>query len=160
MKTLTLIIIFAVSLTTIGVTPGPKRFDGAWWTTADSQEQQGFIVGFIDNEAHGYLDGGYWNQSSDKERLGFLEGYIQCYEQYMRRPRVRFSRSVEEYSDLLTKYFEDPKVDHENEKIAYVLHRFAARIAEALPQNSHRSLGTTVGAALRGRPFHNHACGS
>lgn len=211
-ETLTLVFIFAGSLTTTlalaetGSTEnrvtidvknvesrsqahGPQRFDGSWWAAADSEEQQGFIVGFLDcyydtvkrrvtseafteeyqkavsefyvahpnqnsttvpetmvrlvqtlkssrkalpggevwNESHGYFDGGYWNQSTDKERLGFLEGYIQCYKNYMRRPRVRFSRSVEEYSGLLTKYFGDPKVNHEKEKIAHVLHRLAAR---------------------------------
>ena len=48
--------------------------------------------------------------------------------QSMRRPRVRFSRTVDEYSQLLSKYFED-RVDHTDEKIADVLHRFAANPA-------------------------------
>ena len=60
-----------------------------------------------------------------------LKGTYSVTKVTMRRPRVRFSRSVEEYSDLLTKYFEDPKVDHENEKIAHVLHRsLSLKLAE------------------------------
>lgn len=184
--TMTLVFLFSASLTT---TASQKRFDGKWWTSLDSDEQYGFIVGFIDcyqdtlrrkirsrattqeyqraldqfyakhtdknsvpvtdlmvtlvqtlktsthylpggevwTEPHGFLDDQYWRESTDKERIGFLEGYIHCYQKYMRRPQVRFSRTAEEYSELLSKYFDDPAVDHTDEKIADVLHRFAAR---------------------------------
>ena len=183
---MTLVFLFSASLTT---TASQKRFDGKWWTSLDSDEQYGFIVGFIDcyqdtlrrkirsrattqeyqraldqfyakhtdknsvpvtdlmvtlvqtlktsthylpggevwTEPHGFLDDQYWRESTDKERIGFLEGYIHCYQKYMRRPQVRFSRTAEEYSELLSKYFDDPAVDHTDEKIADVLHRFAAR---------------------------------
>jgi hypothetical protein len=170
-------------------TPGEKRFDGKWWSAADSDEQRGFIIGYIDcyydtvrrrvrskaiteeyqkalsefyaahpdkssstvpevmaklvqtlkttvqrqpggevwNERHGYLDGQWWRESTERERIGFLEGYTSCYQQYVKTQRVRFSLTAEEYSERLTKYCEDPSVDHTNEKIAKVLHRLAAR---------------------------------
>ena len=168
-------------------TSGEKRFDGKWWSSADSDEQRGFIIGYIDcyydtvrrrvrskaiteeyqkalsqfyaahpdqssttvpelmaklvqtlktsvqrqpggevwNDRHGYLDGQWWRESTDKERIGFLEGYTSCYQQYAKSSRVRFSRTAEEYSELITRYFEDPSVDHTAEKIAHVLHRLA-----------------------------------
>jgi len=170
---------------------GQQRFDRKWWTSVDSEEQQGFILGFSDcygdtlrhkvrsdatnvefrkavndfytthtdqnstdvpelvirllrtlkssvhqlpggevwNEPHGFLDGQYWNESTENERTGFLEGYIKCYENYTRRPRVRFSRTASEYSELLTRYFENPGADHTDEKIAHVLHRFGDKLS-------------------------------
>lgn len=172
---------------------GQQRFDRKWWNSVDSEEQQGFILGFSDcygdtlrhkvrsdatnvefrkalndfytthtdqnstevpelvirllrtlkssvhhlpggevwNELHGYLDGQYWNESTASERIGFLEGYIKCYQDYARRPRVRFSRTASEYSGLLTRYFENPDADHTDEKIAHVLHRFGDKLSPA-----------------------------
>jgi hypothetical protein len=182
---------------------GQQRFDRKWWTSVDSDEQQGFIIGFSDcygdtlrrkvtsdatnveflkamndfytthtdqnptevpelvirlsrtlkssvhhlpgaevwNEPHGYLDGQYWNESTEKERLGFLEGYIKCYQDYARRPRVRFSCTAAEYSGLLTRYFENPSAsaDHTDEKIAHVLHRFGESLSPARNQKKSNS---------------------
>lgn len=82
--------------------------------------------GEVWTEPHGFFDDQWWRESTKKERIGFLQGYIACYERYVKKPRVRFSRTAEEYSELLTKYFEAPNVDHTDEKIAHVLHRLAA----------------------------------
>ncbi len=95
--------------------------------------------GEVWNGRHGYLDGQWWRESTDTKRIGFLEGYTSCYEQYVKRPRVRFSRTAEEYLELLTEYFEDPRVDHTDEKIANVLHRLAAILRKRMwspPDNS------------------------
>ena len=84
-------------------------------------------------ELHGDFDGLFWRDTRRPERLGFLEGYLACYVHTAPRRRATYSKSPEEYLNLLDTWFhltdreEDVDPKFENAKIADALYHFRDR---------------------------------